>query len=166
MLIKRTKTPIIAAISVGLLALLLAACGPRVDISATETASVTDTATITPIPTEIPTPTHTATATLAPTETPTPTPTETALPTATLTPTWFPNPYMIWPRATFTQFDVWWAGNWCAERGTNVSCEIEYRLYGGDCLVGMSCSDACGKYYGVDTIGNRGGDYVFTGPCY
>ena len=54
---------------------------------------------------------------------------------------------MIWPRATFTQWDVWWGGDeWCPERGTNVSCEIEYRDYSGQCLAGRTCFDACGKY--------------------
>ncbi len=164
MFMKITKKPLLTFLAVGLFGLLLAACGPRVDVSATETASVTDTPTSTPTPTQ--TPTATATFTLTPTATQTPTPTETAIPTATLTPTWFPNPYMIWPRATFTQFDVWWGGNWCPERGTNVNCEIEYRIYGSECVVGMSCSDACGSYYGVDTIRGHSGSYIFTGPCY
>jgi len=148
-----------------LFALTLPACGPRVDIAATETASVTDTPTSTPTETLTPTPTLTSTPTTTPTETPTPT--ETATPTVTPTPTWEPNPYMIWPRATFTQYDVWWGGDaWCPERGTNVTCEIEYRDYSGQCLVGMTCFDACGKYYGVDTIRNGVGSYTFSGPCY
>ncbi len=158
------RTVILIFILILSAAMLIAACGPRIDLAATETAAVTDTPT--PTPTETATPTATATATETPTPTMTATATETATPTVTLTPTWHPNPYMIWPRATFTQFDVWWAGNWCAERGQNVSCEIEYRDYNGQCLVGMSCSDACGIYYGVDTIKYGTGPYSFSGPCY
>ena len=150
-----------------LFALLSGACGSRVDFAATETASVTDTPTVTPTPTKMPTPTPTETPAPTSTSTQTPTPTETATPTPTLTPTWQPNPYMIWPRATFSQWDVWWSGeNWCPDRGMNVTCETEYRNYGGECLVGMSCFDACGKYYGVDTIRNGIGPYTFSGPCY
>ncbi len=150
-----------------LFSLALGACSPRVDIAATQTASVTDTPTITPIPSNTPTPTRTETPTPTRTPTETPTPTQTAEPTATQTPTWQPNPYMIWPRATFTQWDVWWGGDeWCPARGTNVTCEIEYRDYSGQCLVGMTCFDACGKYYGVDTIRNGVGPYTFSGPCY
>ena len=71
-----------------LFSLALGACSPRVDIAATQTASVTDTPTITPIPSNTPTPTRTETPTptLTPTETPTPTPTDTPAPTATETP--------------------------------------------------------------------------------
>ena len=150
-----------------LFALVSGACGSHVDFAATETDNVTDTPTITSTPTNTPTltPTETPTPTSTPTETPTPT--ETATPTPTQTPTWQPNPYMIWPRATFTQWDVWWGGDeWCPERGTNVTCEIEYRNYSGQCLVGMTCFDACGKYYGVDTIKYGTGSYTFSGPCY
>ncbi|MGI6260048.1 MAG: hypothetical protein ACOYKC_09355 [Anaerolineaceae bacterium] len=161
-MLKRTAPLIIILIFSA--AILIAACGPRIDVATTETSSVTDTPT--PTPTETATPTATATATETPTPTMTATATETATPTVTLTPTWQPNPYMIWPRATFTQFDVWWAGNWCPARGTNVSCEIEYRLYGTQCLVGMTCFDACGSYYGVDTIKYGTGPYTFSGPCY
>jgi hypothetical protein len=150
-----------------LFALVAGACGSRVDFAATETASVTNTPTITSTPTDTPTPTPTETPTPTPSLSETPTPTETFTPTATLTPTWQPNPYMIWPKATFTQWDVWWGGDeWCPERGTNVTCEIEYRNYSGQCLVGMSCFDACGKYYGVDTIKYGTGSYTFSGPCY
>ena len=150
-----------------LFSLVAGSCSPRVDIAATQTASVTDTPTITPIPSNTPTPTRTETPTPTLTPTETPTPTQTAEPTATQTPTWQPNPYMIWPRATFTQWDVWWGGDeWCPARGTNVTCEIEYRDYSGQCLVGMTCFDACGKYYGVDTIRNGVGPYTFSGPCY
>lgn len=164
--IPSSKRPLAFTGTLLLLAIaVLGACQPKVDLAATQTAMVTDTptatATETPTatPTYTPTQTATATQTSTPTETPTPAPTE--------TPTWSPNPYMIWPRATFTQFDVWWGGDaWCPDRGTNVTCETEYRNYGGQCLVGMTCYDACGKYYGVDTIRNGVGAYTFSGPCY
>ncbi|HNX45820.1 MAG TPA: hypothetical protein PKK90_03815 [Anaerolineaceae bacterium] len=124
-----------------------------------------DGATATALANRTPTPTNTALPT--PTSTPTPKPTETIEPTLTptLTPTWFPSPYLQWPRATFTAADVSW-GEWCPARGENVSCEFEYRNYSGDCLVGWTCYDACGLYYAVDTIKDRGGSFVFTGPCY
>lgn len=148
-----------------LIGLALSSCSEKVDFAATETARVTNTYTPTPSETPTPTPTQTPTQTATPTEKPTQTATLT--PTVTQTPTWQPNPYMIWPRATFTQFDVWWGGDaWCPARGTNVSCEIEYRNYSGQCLVGMTCFDACGKYYGVDTIRYGVGSYTFSGPCY
>jgi len=132
---------------------------PTPEPTSQPTATIPPTETPTPSPTETPAPT--------PTPTETPNPTETTVPTPTETPTWQPNPYMIWPKATFTQWDVWWdSEEWCPERGTNVSCEIEYRNYSGQCLVGMSCYDACGKYYGVDTIRNGVGPYTFRGPCY
>jgi hypothetical protein len=75
----------------------------------------------------------------------------------------------IWPRADFLPADVTW-GNTpanCPERGVNLSCEIEYRLYDDNsCLVGMSCFDSCGFYYSVDTIKNKPDPYTFSGPCW
>ncbi|NLA79603.1 MAG: hypothetical protein GX853_02475 [Chloroflexi bacterium] len=83
-----------------------------------------------------------------------------------MTPTWQPNPYLTWPKADFSQHDVWWGGDaWCPSRGENVSCEIEYRQYSNGCFVGMTCFDACGKYYGVDTIKYGIGSYTFSLPC-
>ena len=142
---------------------VLCACGARPINTATPTAVLTDT----PTASESPTATATLTPTLTPTPTSTATPVPTSTSTATLTPTWQPIPGMIWPRATFSAEDVWWGGDaWCPARGTNVSCEIEYRDYGGRCLVGMTCYDACGKYYGVDTIDGATGPYTFRNPCY
>ncbi len=147
--------------------LLISACAPSMDVPATLTAAVTDT----PQPTQTPQPTATNTPTLTPTATPTPTetptPTASATPTETLTPTYALNPYLIWPRATFSVADITWGGNtWCPARGENLSCEVEYRNYNGLCVVGMTCYDACGFYYSVNTIPPGGGDYTFSGPCY
>lgn len=156
----RTK---VGLLLLGAAVLAIAGCGPlfRPDPTATPlpTATPTPTLTLTPTPTETPTPTPTST----PTETPLPTATPTEEPTPT--PTWQPIPGMIWPRATFTENDITW-GTYCSERGVNVSCETEYRNYGGVCAVGMSCYDACGFYYSVDTIRYYSGPYSFSGPCY
>ncbi|MFH1446766.1 MAG: hypothetical protein ABIG43_05060 [Chloroflexota bacterium] len=74
---------------------------------------------------------------------------------------------LIWPKASFTADDISWAGDdtWCEQRGENVFCETEYRIYDGECYVGSSCYDDCGYYYSVDTIPQDGGDYTFSGPC-
>jgi hypothetical protein len=75
----------------------------------------------------------------------------------------------IWPRADFSPADVAWGYTPpdCKERGVNLTCEIEYRLYeDNSCLVGMSCFDSCGHYYSVDTIKSRSGDFTFSGPCW
>lgn len=111
------------------------------------------------------TPTLKATQTLKATVTPAPTLTPTAIPTPTLSPTVFPYPNMFWPQANFTIGDVSW-GPWCPLRGQNVSCETEYRMYSNNrCLVGMSCYDACGHYYSVDTIRDTDGPYSFVDGC-
>jgi len=74
---------------------------------------------------------------------------------------------LVWPQANFTADDISWAGDdtWCPQRGENVFCETEYRIYDGECYVGSSCYDDCGYYYSVDTIPQDGGDYTFSGPC-
>lgn len=145
------------------LLLVSSACMPKLDIAATQTAAVTDT----PTPSATYTSTPTSTATHTPTLTPTETPTATITPTETLTPTaeiWLP----IMPRATFTMWDISWGGpeTWCPARGENVTCETEYRNYSGNCVVGMTCYDACGFYYAVNTLPPGGGAYIFSGPCY
>ncbi|MFZ3070626.1 MAG: hypothetical protein WA110_05850 [Anaerolineaceae bacterium] len=142
---------------------ILNACSPKPDLAATQTAMVTNT----PTPTNTITLTPTETPTLTPTATETPTPTASATPTETMTPTFELN-LPIMPRATFTIFDVSWSGpeDWCPDRGKNVTCETEYRNYSGSCVVGMTCYDACGFYYAVDTLPKGGGAYTFSGPCY
>lgn len=74
----------------------------------------------------------------------------------------------IWPRANFTMADVTFASTPkdCNTRGQNIICEEEFRNYDGQCLVGFTCFDDCGFFYSVDTIKNREGDFVFTGPCW
>lgn len=137
------------------------------DITLEPETEVISTSTYTPTPTVTDTPVPSATSTLIPSPTPSYTPSYTPEPTATDLPVWEPDPNMFWPKATFTWYDVWWANeNWCEQRGQNVSCEVEYRDYSGHCLVGMSCFDACGRYYGVDTIKYGVGPYTFRGPCY
>lgn len=150
--------------------LVLGACAPKIDYAATYTAFWENLPSETPLPTDTPTQEPTATHTPSPSSPPTKTntlvPTDTVEPTATLTPTWQPSPYLYWPDADFTQADVWYGGDaWCPQRGENVSCETEYRQYSNGCFVGMSCFDACGKYYGVNTIKYGIGDFYFTGSC-
>jgi hypothetical protein len=132
---------------------------PETEVIPTSTETPTPTVTNTPVPSATSTPTHSPTPSQTPSHTPEPTATEVL--------GWQPDPHMFWPKATFTWYDVWWANeNWCEQRGQNVSCEVEYRDYSGHCLVGMSCFDACGRYYGVDTIKYGVGPYTFRGPCY
>lgn len=138
-----------------------------VKVTLRPTFTYTPTFTNTPTRTHTPTCTNTPTATPTRTAMPTQTPTETLVPTSELPSGWVPRPGLIWPNADFSAADIWWDYDHnCAERGTNVTCEIEYRNYSGRCLVGMSCFDACGAYYGVDTIKYGTGDYTFSGPCY
>ncbi len=76
---------------------------------------------------------------------------------------------LIWPRADYTDADVTWSPkpSGCAERGVNLTCEIEYRKYDdGSCLVGQSCWDSCGFYYSVDTIKDKTGNWEPSGPCW
>ena len=76
---------------------------------------------------------------------------------------------LIWPRAIFTQSDIYWGTTppGCTTRGVDLTCEIEYRRYDdGSCLVGMSCFDSCGYYYSVDTIKDKSGEWIGTGPCW
>lgn len=165
MKLARSGRLLVFAFCFTLIGLVLSGCdqlfSPKPTVTPTPTATPTVTPTLTPTqtPTETPTPTFTPT----PTETPVPTATPTEAPT--LTPTWQPIPGMLWPRATFTANDITW-GTYCPDRGQNVSCETEYRNYGGVCAVGMTCYDSCGFYYSVDTIRYHGGSYSFSGPCY
>ena len=51
----------------------------------------------------------------------------------------------------------------CADRGKNVFCEVECRVYGGStpCVV-ATCNDACGVYFSVHTCPEKGKN---TGMC-
>lgn len=113
--------------------------------------------TFTPSPTSTATATPTITLTLIPTASHTPTIT----PTQTLTPR--PTVGLIWPRAIFSESDVVWRKTYCAQEGQNLSCEMEYRKDWNGCYVGMTCYDACGWYYSVDTI--PPGVEDFSQPC-
>ena len=135
-----------------LFALVSGACGSRVDFAATQTASVTDTPTLTP------------------TDTP-PQPQQNSRHPRNAQRDAYPNrdcrtdchrnahlatqPVHDLAKSNLHPMGRLVGGDeWCLARGTNVTCEIEYRNYSGQCLVGMTCFDACGKYYGVDTIRN------------
>ena len=148
-----------------ILSLVMYGCDQVFPPEPTETPVPTFTPTITSTITPTHTPTVTETHTLTSTATETPLPTATPTEEPTPTPTWQPIAGMIWPRATFTQWDITW-GTYCTERGVNTSCEIEYRNYGGNCAVGMTCYDNCGFYYSVDTIRYYSGPYTFSDACY
>ena len=54
----------------------------------------------------------------------------------------------------------------CPDRGKNVSCESEYRLYDGRCYYAHTCYDACGLYYSRDNLPKVYREFQgFTGPC-
>lgn len=54
----------------------------------------------------------------------------------------------------------------CPERGQNVSCNSEYRLYDGVCYYAHTCYDACGLYYSKDNIPTVFNEFQgYTGPC-
>ena len=125
--------------------------------SPTMPAPLVEMKTFTPLPTSTSTVTPTITLTLTPTITRTPTLT----PTQTLTPR--PTAGLIWPRARFSEADVTWRQTYCAQEGQKLSCEIEYRKDSNGCYVGMSCYDACGWYYSVNTI--PPGVESFSQPC-
>ena len=76
-----------------------------------------------------------------------------------------PDDGLIWPKASFTASDIIWSPSWCPQRGQNLTCETEYRLYGDLCTTGHTCYDACGWYYSVDTIPADGGAFVFVESC-
>ncbi len=128
------------------------------------TATMTNTA-VPPTNTATATPTLTATATMTctPSPSPTETPTETPIPTE-VTAAWYPPGNLIWPRAHFGPQHISWRTSYCAEEGKNLSCETEYRKDNQNCYVGMTCYDACGWYYSVNTI--PPGVEEFSGPCW
>ena len=111
------------------------------------------------------TPSPTSTATVTPTITLTLTPTKSSTPTITPTQTLTPRPTagLIWPRARFTEADIKWRQTYCAQEGQTLSCETEYRKDSNGCYVGMTCYDACGWYYSVNTI--PPGVEEFSHPC-
>lgn len=123
------------------------------------TATMTNTA-VPPTNTATATPTLTATMTCTPSPSPTETPTETPE-------KWVPPANLEWPRAHFGPQHVRWrSGYYCAEEGVGLSCETEYRRDYRGCYVGMSCFDACGWYYSVDTIPSDVGPEMGSGPCW
>lgn len=141
-------------------------------IEATETSRQL---TLSVSPTKHETPAQTASATLTspPTQKPTKTPTLSPSPSATYTvePTdeATPVPYYgipILPRASFHHGHIAKRQSFCAEEGVNLSCESEYRRDSRGCYVGMTCYDACGWYYSVNTIPDDVGAEYGSGPCW
>lgn len=54
----------------------------------------------------------------------------------------------------------------CPDRGKNVTCNSEYRLYDGRCYYAHTCYDACGLYYSKDNIPTDYKEFQgFTTPC-
>jgi hypothetical protein len=156
---------------------LATACMSRAEIDATKTAVVLSTAEESVRLTEVNRPTHTHTTvptdtpTVTPSHTPTKTSTPTKTPTKTSTPTETPTETpdyggLIWPRASFNESNIIWRQSDCAQKGRNLTCEIEYRSDGQGCYVGMTCYDVCGWYYSVNTIPDGVGPEKGSGPCW
>ena len=54
----------------------------------------------------------------------------------------------------------------CPDRGKNVHCESEYRLYDGRCYYAHTCYDDCGLYYSRDNIPEVWNEFQgYTTPC-
>ena len=54
----------------------------------------------------------------------------------------------------------------CPDRGKNVECNSEYRLYDGICYYAHTCYDACGLYYSKDNLPEVYNEFQgFTTPC-
>ena len=54
----------------------------------------------------------------------------------------------------------------CPDRGKNVQCVSEYRLYDGRCYYAHTCYDACGLYYSKDNLPKEFKEFQgFTTPC-
>lgn len=54
----------------------------------------------------------------------------------------------------------------CPDRGKNVQCTSEYRLYDGICYYAHTCYDACGLYYSKDNLPEVYNEFQgFTTPC-
>lgn len=61
---------------------------------------------------------------------------------------------------------VWHYQTNCPQRGQNVTCESEYRIYDGVCYYSHTCFDACGLYYSRDNLPKVFNEFQgFTGPC-
>lgn len=146
--------------------LVLSACSKPESVEPTAEPNPVSTNTATP--TETATATTTATKTATPTRTPTKTtvPTEAATATATLTSAEQMGGGLIWPRANFSEANIIRRRSSCSDEGVNLTCEIEYRSDSVGCYVGMSCYDACGWYYSVDTIPDHVGPEYVSDPCY
>jgi len=54
----------------------------------------------------------------------------------------------------------------CPDRGKDVTCTSEYRLYDGICYYAHTCYDACGLYYSKDNLPTVYNEFQgFTVPC-
>jgi len=54
----------------------------------------------------------------------------------------------------------------CPDRGKDVHCESEYRLYDGRCYYAHTCYDACGLYYSRDNLPDVWNEFQgYTTPC-
>lgn len=54
----------------------------------------------------------------------------------------------------------------CPDRGQNVQCISEYRLYDGICYYAHTCYDACGLYYSKDNLPEVYNEFQgYTTPC-
>ncbi|MEA4930257.1 MAG: hypothetical protein VB026_01635 [Anaerolineaceae bacterium] len=54
----------------------------------------------------------------------------------------------------------------CPDRGKNVQCTSEYRLYDGICYYAHTCYDACGLYYSKDNLPEVYNEFQgYTTPC-
>jgi len=61
---------------------------------------------------------------------------------------------------------VYHHANDCPDRGKNVYCESEYRLYDGRCYYAHTCYDACGLYYSRDNLPEVWNEFQgYTVPC-
>lgn len=154
-----------------LITLLVAACVPKIDYGATYTAFWESLPSDTPIPSDTPFPSDTPTPklshapSLSPSSTWTVVPSET--PTETVTPTLALTARLIWPRANFGPQHVTWRSESCPQEGNNLSCEVEYRTDEHlNCYVGMTCYDACGWFYSVNTIPDHVGPNYGSSPCW
>ena len=54
----------------------------------------------------------------------------------------------------------------CPDRGKDVTCVSEYRLYDGICYYAHTCYDACGLYYSKDNLPDVYNEFQgYTTPC-